>query len=551
MKLPPKAVIAQYTQQTEIAYQGNPFIEALPPKPSQQALRDFLSCDISDTYDEHDDDVIRFHKIASIIDGFFQPLKNHFQLEQKLSLMIRKGYIGRNVQDAQLTRLLQQGYDDIKSGGGIRQFASVLSTAQSTMFVGGSGLGKTSVLNRLLSSYPQVIYHPSYNQIQITYLKIDCPHDGNLKGLCMHFLTEIDNALGTSYMSGVNRRWTIENLMSHFGQIATRYAVGVLIIDEMQALLVANSSGKDKMLQFFGRLVNVLSLPILFVGTPKAKRIMMDSFMYARRSTGMGALEWAPLTRVAKKRARIGGAEAKTEWNGFIERLWKNQFLRHTQDLTDEIRDAWFDCSQGITDIVVKLFVFSQIRAIATGQERISVRLIYKVFEDEFKPIHPMIEALRSGDPDRIAQYSDLYLDNSLSRLAEQESIIRQSAAKASAKTKQEFGGNQQALSLYHYLLELSVPQKEAETLVKMVMNENPGATLADCMRVALVYYAEKRHLKSPKAKRTDVISREDWQTLESDDLRYIFADKSGSMYEALRQKQPIPPLGEIAKLVG
>ena len=455
--------------------------------------------------------------------------------------MIRKGYIGRNIENNRLSQLLQKGYDDIKAGSGMRQFASVLSTAQSTLFIGGSGLGKSTVLNRLLSSYPQVIYHPKHNQIQITYLKIDCPHDGTLKGLCFHFLTELDKALGTNELGNVDRRATIPKLMSHFGQIATRYALGILVIDEMQALLLAKSCGKDQMLQFFGGLVNEMSLPILLVGTPKAKHLMMDSFMYARRSTGMGALEWAPLKTQASTRKRVAGAKAQTEWNGFTERLWKTCFLKHQQDLTEEIREAWFDCSQGITDIVVKLFVFSQIRAIATKQERISVRLIYKVYEDEFKPIHPMIDALRSNDPDRIAQYSDLHLDNSLARLAEQEAIIIQAATQGVKTRKHEYGGNKQAANLYHYLTDLLVPVKEADTLVKMVLNENPNAPLTEWMRLALVYHAEKQNLKNTKPQKAKRITQKDWLTLDNDDLRYIFADRSSSMYDALRKTQPIP----------
>jgi hypothetical protein len=46
------------------------------------------------------------------------------------------------------------------------------------------------------------------------------------------------------------------------------------------------------------------------------------------------------------------------EWIGFTNTLWKLQYLQKRNPiLSDEIRDTWFDLSQGILDIVVK-FLF-------------------------------------------------------------------------------------------------------------------------------------------------------------------------------------------------
>ncbi|MGZ4979436.1 MAG: hypothetical protein ACXV8O_20045 [Methylobacter sp.] len=56
----------------------------------------------------------------------------------------------------------------------------------------------------------------------------------------------------------------------------------------------------------------------------------------------------------------------------------------------------------------MKLFVLAQMRAIVTRTERVTPQLMKKVYDDELKPVHPMLAALRSGDPERIAQYSDL-----------------------------------------------------------------------------------------------------------------------------------------------
>jgi len=89
----------------------------------------------------------------------------------------------------------------------------------------------------------------------------------------------------------------------------------------------------------------------------------------------------------------------KTEWIAFTDKLWRYQWLKQRDGvLSDEVRNCWYDLSQGVLDIVIKLFVLAQIRAIFTKTERITVKLLKQVYDDELKPVHPMLAALRSGD---------------------------------------------------------------------------------------------------------------------------------------------------------
>ncbi|MFX9424439.1 transcriptional antiterminator, partial [Acinetobacter baumannii] len=84
----------------------------------------------------------------------------------------------------------------------------------------------------------------------------------------------------------------------------------------------------------------------------------------------------------------------------FTDALWKYQWLNKADmHLSDEIRECLYDLSQGILDIAVKLFVLAQINAITSGLERITIKLLKKTYHDELKPIHPMVNALRSKDP--------------------------------------------------------------------------------------------------------------------------------------------------------
>ena len=160
-----------------------------------------------------------------------------------------------------------------------------------------------------------------------------------------------------------------------------------------------------------------------------------------------------------------------------------------------------------------------------------------KVYEDEFGPIHPMIDALKSGDPDRIAIYSDLFLDNSLSLLSEKERLF--AALTKTKKTNEKFEGNKNALQLYHFLLDLEVQQVEAKALVELVLIELPDAPLDELLKFALVCKAEKRHLQ-PRAKTTAVkgLPESFWKELDGQDLRFIYALKEADLYDELVERE-------------
>ena len=103
------------------------------------------------------------HMVVSLLDDYFQPLSQHVQLQEKIDMMLRMGYVGRNISDGSLNRKLQEGYELIKSGGeATANFSIEKTTARSMSLVGISGSGKTSSLVRVLETYPQVIYHEKH-----------------------------------------------------------------------------------------------------------------------------------------------------------------------------------------------------------------------------------------------------------------------------------------------------------------------------------------------------------------------------------------------------
>jgi hypothetical protein len=108
---------AEYVGSIIDQYRNNPFIECLPPIKNATQVSDTLKMQINfRASDIYLDGNTRIHAIAQLIDHFFQPLTRHIELEMKISLMIRQGYIGRNLIDGGLNAHIQNGYERIMTG---------------------------------------------------------------------------------------------------------------------------------------------------------------------------------------------------------------------------------------------------------------------------------------------------------------------------------------------------------------------------------------------------------------------------------------------------
>lgn len=523
MQEPSHFVIASYQSTGVKRYDGNPFIEALPPILSvAQAAKS-----IKGEVEFHPSDRLanpksRMHMLVSLLDDYFQPLSQHVQLQEKIDMMLRMGYVGRNISDGSLNRKLQEGYEFIKAGGNAKTSFSVeKTTARSMSLIGISGAGKSKSLERVLETYPQVIYHEQQNYFQITYLKIECPSNGDLESLCLNFFSAVDNVLDTDYERRyAKQRLSVPKMLALMRQLANNRAIGILVIDEIQRLSQVRSGGKEQMLEFFVELVNTVGIPIVLVGTPKARPIFELELQSGRRSAGLGSIYWETIPQHV---ATNNGNAPNQNWIRFTDNLWKYQWLRHGDDpLTDEIRECWYNLSQGVLDIVVKLFVLAQLRAIANKKERITVGILQSVYNQELKPVHPMLEALRSGDVDKIVKYSDMRVVDLDKRIIQLGAEILAAAQKQEEKL---FGGNPEALRLYNLILQIeeSFDEQIVAKLIERVLHERPDLTLPELIPLIVKWYLQDNELTASNKPKIRIRENE-WLDLDVDDYRYQFA---------------------------
>jgi hypothetical protein len=513
---------AEYKEQVIEEYKGNPFLEALPDICDKEKVINSLGM-----YPYYNDDErklpnhIRIHIISERLFKVFQPLPRHIELESRISTLIRTGYMPRNPLSKEYTESLVQGYmklNDIE----VENISNFCNTANSLSIIGASGMGKSSSLNRILSNLPQVIGHYKYKDkkiciYQVVWLKIDCPFDGSVKGLCIEFFSRIDQILGTRYFEKyATSKITVNTLLSVLGQVARNSGLGVLIIDEIQHLSQAKSGGADKMLNFFTTLVNTAGIPVILVGNMNVKKLLQNDFKMARRTLGTGGkIIWE----------RLKNDES---FGLMMDTIWKYQFTKKKVSLTEEVINLLYEESQGIIDMAVKIYAMAQIKAISTGKEEITVDIIKEVVDNNLNAVKPMIDAIKINDIRRIAKYEDISTidyEDFLSKTNTDTNLSSGIQDYKAAKRKKQLSKKEEALIR---LLELDIDKKKAISAIEKVLSEDEEIGI------------NKLVVEVIKVVDTIKATRNTNLNLKEDDIRFIIksASEEGiSPYSALKKK--------------
>jgi hypothetical protein len=223
---------------------------------------------------------------------------------------------------------------------------------------------------------------------QLVWVKLQCPNDGSMKSLCINYLQEVDDILGTNYMKyyGINRR-TVDDLLLIMARVAANHFQGVIVFDEIQDLSEAKSGGATRMLNFFVQLENTLGIPFILIGTPKARELFSGEFRQARRVSEQGDIYWRPMREVTPKEHTGKPDLCDPDWNDFIRAMWKYWYLQKSHALPENllkdsvVRDLYKE-SKGITALVVTIFFLAQRRAITSGVETLTCEVIKSAVKD-------------------------------------------------------------------------------------------------------------------------------------------------------------------------
>lgn len=551
------ASVAHYKKQPLPEYDGNPLIEALPKILSKEEYIDAVSnYPLFNESDRFLPSEIRLQCVMRMT-HYFQPLSKHIDLEQRISRIIRHGYLSRNPLHAQYVmrfrniKKLMNSENKEEKQDLLNYLISSKSNPTGFTLIGISGVGKTTGLKSVLNLYPQVIVHHKYNGkpfnfYQIVWLRLECPHAGSLKGLCGEFFQEVDSLLGTNYYAKYGSTRNSEDFMlAQMILICHLHAIGFLGIDEIQNLSEAKSGGADKMLNFFVKLVNKGIAPVSMIGTNKAQKVLQSAFRQARRGTGVGDFYWDrfkfneeesinSLIEQPEKISPETDSKAINIWKFFIEEIFEYQWTKTPVAFDEEFSKTLYDESQGVTDIAIKLYMLAQWRAISTGIEKLTPSLIRQVASDSLMLVRPMLNALRSNKIELITKYSDIEpLDITLfyERYASEIEIEQQ---KELEKVRERVTRERRENSLPGLneiilgLLDLKVPLMRAQQLAEKVYAEQETsdslATLIEkAFRLSLTDYSTNV-VKEPTANEKKSAKKLSKKYIQGD-LRLIVAD--------------------------
>lgn len=469
---------AVYHDQVIGDYTGNAFIEALPPIFSKEEVIERLShYPFFDPIEREMEGHHRFHLIQRLF-NVYQVFPQTLDLENRISRLIRQGYVGRNPMTPEFAKGFTKGYEEIKQKNHNWVNDSI---PRSMTIIGPSGMGKSTTLSRILNTYPQTIVHSGYKGkpfsfTQLVYVQLNCPHDSSVKGLVNQFFITVDNLIGTNYFEkfGRSNKLSVNTLMPIMNQVIRGHSIGFISIDEIQNLSL-KGMGAKLMLNFFVGLTNQLSIPICLIGTPSAMAVLQREFRQARRGSGQGDMV-------------LNRMENDPYWRLFIESIWNYQWVKKPVELTEEFINILYEESQGILDIAIKLFALSQIRAISTGREELSPKLLSQVANENLKLVQPMLMALRKGDIHEIAKYEDIYFPFDSAVETERIVLEKNSFIKATKAINKTVSTEQLQEEAIFRLNLLGLSKEKASKAVKDVLKDSKVQDVNDLAKQAYQY---------------------------------------------------------------
>ena len=340
---------------------NNPLIEALPSMLSGKELIHALACIPPYRESYRNRNAGERLQLLSHLYDFYQPMPMTLDLYCEVYNALQHCY--GQYTPAKEAATLQAEYTAM---GGHNTAASV-GGGNSFSVIGVSGLGKSTALQRVLSLFPQTIEHQRYHGKmffchQIPYLVVQTPHDASIKALILDIYLQLDNLLGTSYQrDALNKRLSVDVLVSQLNQIVRINHIGLLVIDELQNIAYRKDDGGIRFLNFLVHLINGTGVSVCMVGTPRVLQVLQQEFRSARRTTGL----------------IYDRLENGSEFFLLLRGLWHYQYTRYVTPLTPELQNWLYRKTQGVPDILVKLLYNAQKQCILDGSEKLE----FSVFE--------------------------------------------------------------------------------------------------------------------------------------------------------------------------
>lgn len=394
---------AQYRDPQLIEFRGNPLIEALPPMEDPEEYPRILMV-LPDYAEEERKEsppwrLTRLQRLSHV----HIPTREDSMLMLNISRCLRWSYVGRNPIPFKDVKQILQMRGVTLTETSERYLTSTKAPMYGFPVLGVSGVGKTTSIENVLSFFPQVIHHTSFQGIefvedQLVWLKVDCPPDGSQKGLCSAILKEIDRVMGEDYTDKILRnRMSKDVLLIKVSRLIQSLHLGILVIDDIQTLCGTKDSVSDELLSFMVSMANSLRIPVIMVGSPKILKLLQREFQQAKRASGEGEIRMDLMTRDSK------------EWNRFIRTIWKYQYTTSSVNLTARMEEVFFEESVGNPFIASMLYKLVQDDAIVSKREKFGVTDVRRIAKEKMGITAKMRRDMLAGVDVELNTYRHLW----------------------------------------------------------------------------------------------------------------------------------------------
>lgn len=345
--------------------QGNPFLEALPELLGKTEFTEHMKSEIQFPYDIQEKSPQERRNHLTELMTWFQPLDYMYTLYDMLYRAMATTYQTKTVIES--VRQLNEIYMDFRTGK--ERTLNYSTQAYSGAILGVPGIGKTSTIQRCLSTMPQIVIHTKYKDKQfytkqINYLLVECPSDCSVKTLAFNILSAIDRAIGSEYFTQAGSLKSISSsaLTTRLKIICMNHHIGLIVIDEIQNAIQTAAKNKQTrpLIKFLVELTNETSTGICFCGTLEAEELFTKQEHLKRRTRGL----------------RLLPMKYNITYRKFITTLWEYQATLQKAELTEKLMKQIYDLSAGIPAYIVKIFQEAQTQAILSGKEKITYESI-------------------------------------------------------------------------------------------------------------------------------------------------------------------------------
>lgn len=299
------------------------------------------------------------------INSFYLPSDMSVEIYTKLYLAMVKSLQKKESKLVIQQRNLNGENLRVCANGTPPSFGGIIGGSDSFSIIGCSGIGKTSAIEKAieLMGGENIIEmeHPFCRIIPV--ISVQCPFDCSAKSMLFSILKRIDTSLGTSYYEKmVKAKANINTMLISTAQVLLNH-VAVLCIDEIQNL-IKHRAGMQ-LVSMLTELLNESGISIVFVGTPEIKPFFESEDYLARRTLGL--------------------SYSKCEYNAYFKRfcntLWKFQYAKQYEELTESVTNWLYQHSSGILAHVIFLFYTSQEISILDGREIIDIQALESAYQ--------------------------------------------------------------------------------------------------------------------------------------------------------------------------